>query len=95
MTTPPIKKNGFLKTLLSIQNNTIQMWSYTTNNESKNLFQKVVYWRLLSVFITSITVYANLHWFDNVGQIVVLLVLTLTPAHYFYEKFWNYYERTR
>jgi len=95
MTTPPIKKNGFLKTLLSIQNNIIQMWNCSTNNESKNLFQKVVYWRLLSVFIASITVYANLHWFDNVGQIVVLLVLTLTPAHYFYEKFWNYYERTR
>jgi hypothetical protein len=80
--------------LLSIPNIMTQMWNWFTNTD-RDFIQKVVYWRLLSIFIASITVYANLHWVDNTAQIVVLLVSTLTPAHYFFERFWAYYERTK
>tara|TARA_R100000900_G_scaffold67795_3_gene54042 strand:- start:763 stop:1047 length:285 start_codon:yes stop_codon:yes gene_type:complete len=94
MTTPPIKKNGFTKMRLSIPNSMTQMWKWFTKAD-KNFIQKVVYWRLLSVFVVSITVYANLHWLDKTSDLVVLLVFTLTPAHYFFERFWDYYERTK
>jgi hypothetical protein len=57
--------------------------------------KKVIYWRLLSIFISFVSVYANLWWLDNTTQLVSLLVMVLTPAHYFYEKFWDYYERTK
>ena len=94
MTTPPIKKNGFMKMLLTIQNSMIQMWNWFTDTD-KHFILKVVYWRLLSVFVVSITVYANLHWLDKTSDLVVLLVFTLTPVHYFFERFWDYYERTK
>jgi len=81
--------------LLSIPNSMIQMWNWFTAPEDEHILYKVIYWRLLSIFIVCITVYANLHWLDRTTQLVVLLVLTLTPAHYFFERFWAYYERTK
>jgi len=63
--------------------------------KQNELIQKVIYWRLISLFLASVSVYANLSWLDNLVDLVVLLVLTLTPAHFFFEKFWDYYERTK
>ena len=80
--------------LLSILNSMTQMWNWFTGTD-EDFILKVVYWRLLSVFVVSVTVYANLHWLDKTSDLVVLLVFTLTPAHYFFERFWDYYERTK
>ncbi len=71
------------------------MWNWFTTPESEHAFFKVIYWRLLSIFIVSVAVYANLEWLDKTSDLVVLLVSTLTPTHYFFERFWAYYERTK